>query len=107
MINNITFNVNGRRWQTTRETVSNYPGTVLYRLINDPRFVGQELTINRDGDLFKYVLGFYRNKGVICVPPCVGGATVQNELVAYGFDGNKIVVTLENEHRLATVFLAP
>ncbi|RUS34347.1 BTB/POZ protein [Jimgerdemannia flammicorona] len=85
----IVFDVGGKRYKTTRATINVYPETLLARLVSEPNPNFQEIFIDRNGELFQYVLNFYRNQGTLHVPAQVHYSVAQ-ELVYYGFDMTKI-----------------
>ncbi|RUS35062.1 BTB/POZ protein, partial [Jimgerdemannia flammicorona] len=85
----VVFDVGGKRYKTTRATINAYPETLLVRLVAEPNPDFQEIFIDRNGKLFRYVLDFYRNGGVVEVPDILY-YTMQREFTYYGFDMSKI-----------------
>ena len=59
----IVFNVSGRRFETCKNTLNRYPGTLLGSEGKEQYFDPQtkEYFFDRDPDLFRYILNFYRS----------------------------------------------
>ncbi|RUS24675.1 BTB/POZ protein [Jimgerdemannia flammicorona] len=87
----VVFDVGGKRYKTTRVTINVYPEALLARLVSEPNPDFQEIFIDRNGELFQYVLDFYRNRGKVHVPWHLYPALLQ-EFEYYGFNSGKIAV---------------
>ncbi len=56
----ITFNVGGKRYETTPATIEMFPNSLLAMLVR--RHLEPEIFIDRDGELFRWVLYWYQVK---------------------------------------------
>ena len=63
----IVLNVGGTRYQTTRTTIHKHPETMLSVLLNNTNKDTKEIFIDHDGELFRWILLWYRT-GVL--EPC-------------------------------------
>lgn len=63
----IVLNVGGIRYQTTRTTIHKHPETMLSVLLNNTSKDAAEIFIDHDGELFRWILLWYRT-GVL--EPC-------------------------------------
>lgn len=63
----IVLNVGGTRYQTTRTTIHKHPETMLSVLLNNTSKDTAEIFIDHDGELFRWILLWYRT-GVL--EPC-------------------------------------
>ncbi|KAL9184500.1 hypothetical protein ACHAXT_012470 [Thalassiosira profunda] len=91
MVETVTFNVGGRRFEVSRALIDEHlGGFVLDPWNEDP---GNEVFIDRDGDLFAHVLNYLRY-GSIELPITVPRAMFDREIDYYGInspDEGKIV----------------
>jgi hypothetical protein len=95
MAQQVKFNVGGIQYTTTVSTIAQYPDSMLAVMIeqeNERRQIekGEELFIDRNGPIFKYVLEFLRNGNRLILPD---DKKMQRELVLeaefYQLDGLK------------------
>lgn len=82
----VQLEVRGTPYEVSRTLLEADPNTMLARLVSerleeDPK---QVIFIDRDGDLFRYVLDYMRDKEVH-LPPGVSKAAVMKELDYFGF----------------------
>lgn len=78
----IKINVGGKLFETSKTTITKYPETLLARIINTQVPVARVdgyIWIDRNGDLFSYILDFYRNN-VISYPSNVSQKDFHREL---------------------------
>ena len=76
----VVFNVSGTRFEVARSTIMTLPRAYLARfVIQNEQMNGEPLFVDRDADLFRIILGFYRTAEVD-VPPNIALAAVQREL---------------------------
>ncbi|RIA82503.1 BTB/POZ protein [Glomus cerebriforme] len=65
----ITLNVGGIKYETFRSTLTNYPKTLLGKMFcKNTSQPTNEYFIDRDGQVFRYILQYYRNNGKIYWP---------------------------------------
>jgi BTB/POZ domain len=88
----IRFNVGGKDFEISRSTLELYPHTMLARIAaaawtggkcHDP---SDPVFIDRDGDLFRYVLNYMRNNGEVSLPMTESKQSFLKEMEYYGFD---------------------
>lgn len=81
----ICFNVGGTKYEVARSTIEKYPDTMLSRLISKDWQQGSEISIDRDGARFRFVLDYMRDQKVH-LPLTVPRDALLQELVYFGFD---------------------
>ncbi|XP_039602202.1 putative potassium channel regulatory protein [Polypterus senegalus] len=68
----VTINVGGHKFTTVVTTLKRFPECKLARMLDgsDPeiRIINGQFFIDRDGDLFRFILDYMRNRQV-CIPP--------------------------------------
>jgi hypothetical protein len=82
-----TFNVGGQIHQVSRSLLDQHPKTMLAKCAStqwlaDP---SSEIFIDRDGNLFRFVLNYLRD-GQVCLPMTVSKNSIINELIYFGID---------------------
>lgn len=95
----IILNVGGVKYETYRSTLTSYPNTLLGTMMNSPMSKDRtEFFFDRDGELFKYILNYYRN-GFVDMPTNIGTSNIMAE-----FNYWQIPLTVETE-RIAKTFM--
>lgn len=82
----ITLNIGGKKYETLRSTLITYPDTLLGRMFTSCKDMTKdknEFFFDRDGELFTYILNYYRN-GFIDYPYNVPINTFCAELQFWG-----------------------
>eukprot|EP00794_Sanderia_malayensis_P012336 gene12335-13610_t len=67
----IIINVSGCKFETRIKTLNRYPETLLGNETSRQSFydpLGKELLLNRDANLFNYILFFYQSNGILSKP---------------------------------------
>ena len=82
-----TFNVGGQIHQVSRSLLDQHPKTMVARIASSQWLAepDSDIFIDRDGDLFRYVLNYLRD-GEVCVPMTVPKNALINELHYFGID---------------------
>ena len=56
----VKLNVGGRHYEISSELIEKFPDSVLSTLVSDCQDPTEEVFIDRNGDMFAYVLDFMR-----------------------------------------------
>ena len=85
----ITLNVGGRKFTTTRHTLTKYKGSMLYAMVNGnfKENEDNEIFIDRDGELFAYILTYLRNGEFVMPKDPRLRYLIQKEIEYYAIDG--------------------
>ena len=86
----VKFNVGGVKYEVSKSQIDLYPNTMLARSVSDqwrPDNVETEIFIDRNGNLFQYVLDYMRQNGKVHIPMTVSKDALIDELAYYGFEG--------------------
>lgn len=83
----VKFNVGGQRYELSRSFLSLHPNTMLAKAASDQwqKDPTKEIFIDRDGQLFLFVLSYLRD-GEVALPNTVRKVTLLKELVYFGVD---------------------
>ena len=84
----VSLNVGGVKHEVSRSLIDLYPETMLARLISDrwhKSKPNEAIFIDRDGELFRYVLAYMRDKKAY-LPLSVSKGSVTQEFAYFGFD---------------------
>lgn len=84
----VKLNVGGTKFKVSRSLIEQYPNTMLARLVTDTwqhHPDNQEAFLDRDGETFRLVLTYMRDKKVF-VPMKLAKKTVLHELEYFGFE---------------------
>jgi BTB/POZ domain len=83
----VQLNVGGTKYTVSKALIEQYPTTMLARLVSDTWQIdpAQEIFIDRDGDTFRYVLGYMRDLKVHLLKQASKDA-VRLELAYFGFE---------------------
>lgn len=79
----ISLNVQGRRFETTQKTLDRFPNTLLGSHESRLALCGEEqsdIVIDRDKDVFDYVLFYYQSDGILAKPEFVSTEKFEEEL---------------------------
>ena len=100
----IAINVRGKRYETYMATLNRYPNTLLgshNARLNLCNQEGNEILLDRDEDIFDYVLFYYQSQGVLAKPEFVTEDRFQEELEFFeirGFREVRTISTSEVKH---------
>jgi hypothetical protein len=89
----VNLNVGGVRYTVARSTIMRHEETMLAKLVSKTWFTMSSETpifIDRDGEIFKYILEFYRD-GEIIVPRTIAIETIRKEVPYFGLPENVII----------------
>ncbi len=83
----ITFDVGGQKYKVSKSQIDLHPNSMLARCVSEQwrHDLDQEIFIDRDGPLFRYVLTYMRNNGKVNLPFTVSKDDLVDELVYFGF----------------------
>jgi hypothetical protein len=95
----IKFNVGGHRYEVSRSLLNSYPDTMLAKSATEHwhKDPSTEIFIERDGERFRYVLDYLRDRRV-SLPSNVSKTAIMTDLEYYGFEcfQDQIVVSSSN-----------
>jgi len=92
----VALNVSGTTFEVARATIDRLPTSYLARLVaNNECMNGEPLFVDRDADLFRVVLNFYRT-GEVDVPPTVALAALEREFDFFCLDIESESVHVQN-----------
>lgn len=63
--NKLILNIGGKRYETTRQTIELYPDTLLDMLLKRSNKEDEEIFIDRDQKLFRWILHYYRTGNMV------------------------------------------
>lgn len=91
----VQLDVGGTLYKVSLDTLMQYPETTLAKLVserwqNSSKAKNDSIFIDRDKDLFKYILAWYRND-IIVIPRTVAISEVKHEIDYFGLPANVIV----------------
>jgi hypothetical protein len=91
----VQLDVGGALYKVALDTLMQHPETTLAKLVSkrwrdSPDSKNDSIFIDRDKDLFKYILAWYRN-GIIVIPRTVAISEVKHEIDYFGLPANVIV----------------
>lgn len=89
----VNFNVGGVQYHVARDTLLNAEDTMLSKFVSDKWTAGhnQEIIfIDRDGERFKYILDWYRDRKII-VPKTVALDAVKSDAKFFGLPEDAII----------------
>ncbi|CEM29310.1 unnamed protein product [Vitrella brassicaformis CCMP3155] len=84
----VKLNVGGKAYEVAKSTLSKHPNTLLAKLVDDQWRPSQaeSIFIDANGDLFEYVLDFYRRGTPVHVPHNISKAQLQKEFSYFNID---------------------
>lgn len=109
--NKIILNVGGKIYETTKLTLTKQSGSIFDMILKDDIILDEKghIFIDRDGDLFKFILNGLRN-GIIIPPDDFGKnfcKSINLELIYYkliiDIEGNKEIIKQKTENDLGKI----
>ena len=86
------FNVGGKQYKVSHSLLEMHPNSLLAQSASKQMQVnpGEEIYLDRDGNIFKYVLNYLRNDGRVYLPMTyISKAAFLTDLVYYGINVNE------------------
>ena len=83
----VQFNVGGKVYEVSRSLLSQYPDSMLIRMVSKPWLKSDQkepLFIDRNGERFQYCLDYMRD-GRVALPITVSKKSLLNDMTFYGF----------------------
>jgi BTB/POZ domain len=84
----VSFNVGGIQYKVSCSLLEKYPNTLLAQIASDhwQSDPEEEIILDRDGELFKFVIDFLQNDGYLALPIDICRESFFAELVHFGFE---------------------
>lgn len=78
-MNIIKLNCGGKLFEVSHSTINKYPNSMLAVMINSPMYNNNNNFIDRDPELFKIILDYYRTDKII-IPDNISSERVMDEI---------------------------